>query len=88
MIDGIIILEHIRTSQNHVFKVILNGDTCILRLSDPAHRSVKRLQEEINLLIDLQLITTLAIAPIRFPSGKFIDTVTHEGITMRQSSHL
>ena len=80
MIDGIIILEHIRTCQNHVFKVTLDGDTCILRLTDPAHRSVKRLQAEIDLLIDLQLATTLTIAPIRFPSGKFIDTVRHKGM--------
>lgn len=80
MIDGIIILEHIRTCQNHVFKVILNGDTYILRLSEPAHRSVERLQTEINLLTDLQLATTLTIVPMRFPSGKLIDTVTHEGM--------
>jgi Ser/Thr protein kinase RdoA (MazF antagonist) len=80
MIDGIIILEHIRTCQNHVFKATLDGDTCILRLTDLAHRSVKRLQAEIDLLTDLHLVTTLTIAPMQFLSGKFIETVTYQGM--------
>lgn len=80
MLDSIIIIEHIRTCQNHVFKATLDGETCILRLTDPTHRSVERLQAELDLLTDLHAVTPVTIAPMRFLSGKLIETVVYQGM--------
>ena len=46
MIEGITILEHIRTCQNQVFKAMLDGELCILRLTSTDHRSVDQLRTE------------------------------------------
>ena len=79
MIEGVTIVEHIRTCQNQVFKAKLEGELCILRLTSTDHRSVDQLRTELALLADLQTVTTLATIPLPFPSGRFIESVMHEG---------
>ncbi len=78
MIEGISILERLRTCQNQVFKAMLHGELCVLRLTDPDHRSRLGLQTELDLLKDLQAVTTTVIQPIPFPSGGYIQTISYD----------
>ena len=79
MIDGIEIGDRIRTCQNEVFKAILRGETCILRLTDPGHRSLESIEEEVKLLRNLGSDTEIAAKPVTFPSGKFVESTKYEG---------
>ena len=79
MLDGIEILEHIRGCQNEVFKATVQGETCILRLTDPDHRSREALDEELRLLRDLEAVTSIVIKPLTFPSGRLIEETRYEG---------
>ena len=79
MIEGLRVLHHVRTCQNHVFKAQIGDDLVVLRLTDPAHRSVRELGAEIDVLNDLHGVTSCAIQARPFPSGRFIEPVVHEG---------
>lgn len=79
MIDGIEIHEHIRTCQNEVFKATLQDKACILRLTDPGHRSLDSLHEESRLLRDLQTVTKITVEPMTFSSGRFIEETRYNG---------
>ena len=78
MIEGISILDHLRTCQNQVFKAVRQGELCILRLTDPAHRTQKQLRSELALLTDLRDVATV-VQPLPFLSGEFIQVITYEG---------
>lgn len=79
MINGIEIHEHIRRCQNEVFKATVQGESCILRLTDRDHRSREFLDEELRLLRDLEAVTSIAVKPLTFPSGRFIEEAEYRG---------
>ncbi len=80
MIDGLTVGKCLRQVQNLVFHASLNGDKCILRLSDPAHRSLAEIREELKLLGSLQADGRLSVAkPLLFPSGKSLEECFHNG---------
>jgi Ser/Thr protein kinase RdoA (MazF antagonist) len=81
MIDGIKIVNLIRTRQNEVFNATLNGNKCILRLTHPMHRERTRIEEELKLLEDLGKAVNYTIRPMAFPSGKFIEEVPYKQTT-------
>jgi Ser/Thr protein kinase RdoA (MazF antagonist) len=78
LIDGLEIVEHIATSQNVVLKVSMGGESLVLRLTSPKHRSTEALQVELDLLDDLQSVTRCAIPPRRFRSGRLIEPIRYK----------
>ena len=77
MIDGIEIGERIRMCQNEVFKATRQGEMCILRLTDPKHRSRDDIREELKLLRDLEAVAAIAVTPLTFPSGRLIEETAY-----------
>ena len=79
MIDGIEIHDHIRGCQNEVFRATVQGESCILRLTDPDHRSRESLDEELRLLRDLEAGTSIPVKSLTFPSGRLIEETQYRG---------
>ena len=77
MIDGLRVLEHVRTMQNVVLKVTSGTERFVLRLTDPKHRPVEAIEVELKLLADLRRLTACTIHPRPFQSGRFLESVQY-----------